>query len=208
MPPRLRGAPAALTGASTTARWGGRDEAVFVLLGLASCSTPYVLVRPVLRHHQTCVWLAGGGGLAPTMLAGGTGSRRALAMAIGWRPAKWLEKKAKRGLWAYPGGTLAFYGPDQSRATKAVAGIIREAGGAVDPLRRWFGETGDLRLDATVQRAVVAFFRAHGVRSVAMMDGIFGCPHEEGVDYPEGEACPQCPYWTGRNRFTGELEAG
>jgi hypothetical protein len=35
-------------------------------------------------------------------------------------------------------------------------------------------------------------------------DGIIGCPHEEGTDYPEGASCPQCPYWAGRDRFTHE----
>jgi hypothetical protein len=30
-----------------------------------------------------------------------------------------------------------------------------------------------------------------------------GCPHEEGVDYPEGEACPDCPFWAGRSRPIG-----
>jgi hypothetical protein len=32
-----------------------------------------------------------------------------------------------------------------------------------------------------------------------------GCPHEEGIDYPEGEPCPQCPFWTHRDRWTGKL---
>ncbi|WP_245365652.1 hypothetical protein [Rhizobium sp. N4311] len=49
--------------------------------------------------------------------------------------------------------------------------------------------------------------RDNDVKSVAAMDGIFGCPHEEGIDYPLGEACPACSYWNGRNRFTGKLEA-
>jgi MFS family permease len=40
-----------------------------------------------------------------------------------------------------------------------------------------------------------------GVRSVAMVDRIIGCPHEEGVDYPEGEECPECPFWRGKDRF-------
>ena len=35
-------------------------------------------------------------------------------------------------------------------------------------------------------------------------DGLIGCPHEEGIDYPEGKSCPQCPYWAGRDRFTRE----
>ncbi len=44
----------------------------------------------------------------------------------------------------------------------------------------------------------------HQVRSVAMADGIIGCPHQEGVDY-EGEWCPVCEFWRGRDRFTGNL---
>src|SRR5712692_4405008 len=32
------------------------------------------------------------------------------------------------------------------------------------------------------------------------LDGIIGCPHEEGIDYPEGKSCPQCPYWARRAR--------
>jgi hypothetical protein len=36
-----------------------------------------------------------------------------------------------------------------------------------------------------------------------MTDRIIGCPHEEGIDY-EGAACPACPFWAGRDRWTGE----
>ena len=25
-----------------------------------------------------------------------------------------------------------------------------------------------------------------------------GCPHEEGEDFPEGEDCPFCPFWKGK----------
>jgi hypothetical protein len=53
---------------------------------------------------------------------------------------------------------------------------------------------------------VLSFLEAEGVRSVVMADGLLGCPHEEGIDYPTGKSCPQCPYWAGRNRFTGERE--
>ncbi len=47
--------------------------------------------------------------------------------------------------------------------------------------------------------------REAGVKSVSMVDRIIGCPHEEGIDY-EGRWCPQCSFWRGRNRFTGEYE--
>jgi hypothetical protein len=40
---------------------------------------------------------------------------------------------------------------------------------------------------------------------VTMTDRIIGCPHEEGIDYPEGECYPLCPFWAGRDRWTGEL---
>jgi hypothetical protein len=30
-----------------------------------------------------------------------------------------------------------------------------------------------------------------------------GCPHEEEIDYPKGEACPHCPFWAGRERPFG-----
>jgi hypothetical protein len=42
-----------------------------------------------------------------------------------------------------------------------------------------------------------------GVRSVAMVGRIIGCPHEEGIDY-QGPTCPLCPYWAGRDRWSGE----
>jgi hypothetical protein len=29
---------------------------------------------------------------------------------------------------------------------------------------------------------------------------MLGCPHDEGIDYPEGEACPEYPFWVGRER--------
>lgn len=32
---------------------------------------------------------------------------------------------------------------------------------------------------------------------------IIGCPHQEGIDY-QGQWCPVCEFWKGRDRFTGE----
>jgi len=40
--------------------------------------------------------------------------------------------------------------------------------------------------------------------SVAMTDQIIGCPHQVGIDY-EGEWCPVCEFWRGRDRFTGQM---
>jgi hypothetical protein len=33
-----------------------------------------------------------------------------------------------------------------------------------------------------------------------MIEEINGCPHEEGQDYPLGEVCPACPFWSHRRR--------
>ena len=127
-------------------------------------------------------------------------------MKTGSQAKKWLEKKGKRGLRGYPIGTVAFYGPDNRRATKVAVGVLSAPKTEPTALHRWFVEAGDVRTDESVLAEVVSFLQEQGVHSVAMADRIIGCPHEEGIDYPEGEVCPQCPYWAGRNRWTGELE--
>jgi hypothetical protein len=75
-------------------------------------------------------------------------------------------------------------------------------------MRRWFAEAGDARKDDKILTEITTFLREHEVHSVAMTDKIIGCPHEEGIDYPDGEQCPVCPYWAGRDRWTGALEPG
>jgi hypothetical protein len=46
---------------------------------------------------------------------------------------------------------------------------------------------------------------ALGAKTVVMADRIIGCPHEEGVDYPDGEKCPSCPFWATRDRWSGAV---
>ena len=121
------------------------------------------------------------------------------------RARKALAKKAKRGYSGYPVATVAFYGPTDKRATKLVVGVVPYEGAEPEPMRKWFSE-GDLRKDAVVLEEVLALLREHDVKSVAMIDRIVGCPHEEGIDYPEGEPCPKCPFWKGRDRWTGRPE--
>ena len=99
--------------------------------------------------------------------------------------------------------TVAFYGPDDQRASKLVIGIISHEG-AEPKLRRWYSDIGDLRSVPEIESEVKAFIKDHDVVSVSMVDRIIGCPHEEGIDYPDGESCPQCPFWRGRDRLTGE----
>ena len=128
-------------------------------------------------------------------------------MKIGPQPDKWLRKKTKQGMRGYPVGTIAFYGPDNQRASKVAVSVISNEG--ADPkLHRLFSDAGDVRTDTTVLAEVAAYLRQHSVRSVAMVDRIIGCPHEEGIDYPMDEPCPQCPYWKGRDRWAGESDQG
>ncbi len=115
-----------------------------------------------------------------------------------------LRKKAKRGFRGYPIATVAFYGPDDRRASKVAVGIVADESGEVVGLERWFAEEADARSDLDIGEAIEAFIRSRNVRSVVMGDRIIGCPHEEGIDYPEGQACSECPYWAGRDRFSGE----
>jgi hypothetical protein len=121
-------------------------------------------------------------------------------MKLGWQPRKWLDKKRKLGFRGYPVGTIAFYGPDDQRASKVAVAVIVAKGAEPVELRRWFSESGDVRNDVAIFDEIALFLRAHEVRTVAMPEEMMGCPHEEGIDYPQGEACPQCPFWAGRDR--------
>jgi hypothetical protein len=116
-----------------------------------------------------------------------------------------LLKRARKGFRGYPVATIAFYGPDDRCATKVAVGIVTHEGGHADVLERWYAEDGDIRNDQETARQIQAFLLEHQVVSVAMADRIIGCPHEEAIDYPRGTACPECPFWRSRDRFTGEL---
>lgn len=70
---------------------------------------------------------------------------------------------------------------------------------------RFFSQETDVRFDLKMGEQILALLAAHDVRSVAMVDRIIGCPHEEGIDYPDGAVCPRCPYWAGRDRWIDEL---
>lgn len=101
--------------------------------------------------------------------------------------------------------TVALYGPGDRRATRVAVGILKAEGAEADPLERWASEEVDVRSDAGIARQIIEFIEAHGTKSVVLSDGIIGCPHEEGIDYPEGAVCPRCPFWAHRDRWTGEL---
>ncbi len=95
----------------------------------------------------------------------------------------------------YPMGTVALYGPDDRTTTKIAAGVIVHA--TAEPIvQRWVST--NIMHNAKVQKEIQDFFTQHGVKAVVMTDGNMGCPHEEGLDFPEGEDCPFCPFWKGK----------
>lgn len=121
------------------------------------------------------------------------------------RRREWLSKKKRQGFRGYPLATLSFYGPSDKTATKLAIGVVRSDNDQAEIVERIFSEsdTVDLRTNETHER-IADILKELGVKSVVMADRIIGCPHEEGIDYPENEKCPQCPFWANRDRWSGE----
>ena len=117
---------------------------------------------------------------------------------------KLLTKKARKGNKGYPMATIAFYGPTNTMATKVVCAIYSAEGAEIKPMKKWFSSS-DLRKSEQVMNEILCFIDEGGVKSVSMVPEIIGCPHQEVIDYPEGEHCPECTYWKGRDRFSGEF---
>lgn len=118
---------------------------------------------------------------------------------------KALSKKAKKGFRGYPIATVALYGPTDKKATKLVVGIVMQENGDAEQMKKWYSDN-DVMKEPDVFEEVLEFIQTNGAKSVGMLDRIIGCPHEEGIDYPEGHSCPLCPFWAGRNRWTGRIE--
>lgn len=119
--------------------------------------------------------------------------------------SKYLKKKARIRSSGYPIGTIAYYGPTDKLATKVAVGIKGRYDKLIE-MKRWYTTEDDIRLSAEINEQIVGFLQQHEVHRVAIMDRLIGCPHEQGVDY-EGDFCPdpECAFWQGRDRWTGEL---
>ena len=111
-----------------------------------------------------------------------------------------IIQKSQKGFRGFPVATVAYYWPDNRKATKVAVGIIKHEG-AEAIMRRWHTAETDARLDEKITHEILGYISEHKADSIAAVAKILGCPHEEGKDYPEGQACPQCPYWAGRNRW-------
>ena len=92
----------------------------------------------------------------------------------------------------FPVGTLVYFGPDDVKITKIAAIIIPTPG--IEPvIQIWQGK--DISVNPQVVAEIGEFYQFHNVKEVVMTEGNIGCPHDEGIDYPEGENCPLCPFW-------------
>jgi hypothetical protein len=60
-------------------------------------------------------------------------------------------------------------------------------------MRRWHTAETDARLDEKITNEILGYISEHKAVSIAAVAKILGCLHEEGKDYPEGQACSQCP---------------
>jgi hypothetical protein len=77
-----------------------------------------------------------------------------------------------------------------------VVGILRRPGQqAPHPMRSWNTDTIDVRHDPLIAAELTEWLRSEGIKDTVSHDRIIGCPHEEGIDYPIGRTCPQCPFW-------------
>lgn len=110
-----------------------------------------------------------------------------------------IVDKARRGNRGDPVGTVAFYGPDDQRASKVVVGISPDRVAGITDMRKWFSEQ-DVREDVQTLQEILAFMSEKQVKSVVVTDGIYGCPHEAGIDYPEGGDCAECAFWKDKER--------
>ena len=140
------------------------------------------------------------GKLSRTVLRGGRPRKGALSTRDG------VRMKSKQNKPQYPAATIAFYGPDDKHASKAVVAIVPTPTSDPGPICKWMSGLTDVRADKRIGGEIQAFLSEHGVKSVVATDGIIGCPHEEGQDYPKGMKCPLCSFWSNRDRFTHELD--
>jgi hypothetical protein len=117
---------------------------------------------------------------------------------------RFFLKRIRNRPTGYPIATIAYYGPDDQTATKVAVGIV-DSKDEVVQLRRWLVRAQDVRIDRAINDEILSFIKENSVQRVAMAGRIIGCPHEEGIDYPEGSTCPQCPYWAKIERWSGKI---
>ena len=63
------------------------------------------------------------------------------------KKSKKIKKLLNKGFRGYPVATIAYYGPDDKKATKVAVGIVPSEGAEPDMLKKWFNEDIDIRKD-------------------------------------------------------------
>jgi len=102
----------------------------------------------------------------------------------------------------YPIATVAHYGPNDRTVTKIAVGIVNQYD-QVLALERWAGP--DVAQNPEIAAEIQEFITGHEAKQVIITDGVIGCPHEEGLDFPLGEDCPFCPFWEGKQGTAARL---
>src|SRR3954469_16677499 len=85
---------------------------------------------------------------------------------------KRLTKKAKKGFRGFPVATVAFYGPDNRRASKVAVGIVLAENEEAVETKRWFAEQGDVREDVGVAEEVEDVRVAEEVEDVRVAEEV------------------------------------
>lgn len=92
----------------------------------------------------------------------------------------------------YPLATITYHGPSPEEANTMIVGILE--GQDKEPvIRQWSGNAISENVDAA--REIASFIKDHAVSRVITSEWVLSCPHEAGVDFPQGEDCPFCPDW-------------
>ncbi|MCJ7717656.1 MAG: hypothetical protein MUO54_14215 [Anaerolineales bacterium] len=92
----------------------------------------------------------------------------------------------------FPLATITYHGPSPTKATKIIVGILKSK--EIEPIiKEWIGE--EIAEDVQSAREISLFIQEHEVARVITSEWVLSCPHEEGVDFPEGEDCPFCLDW-------------
>jgi hypothetical protein len=112
-----------------------------------------------------------------------------------------LRKKARRGLRGWPAATIAFYGPNLDRATKAAVGIVPAENAEVGDMQSWEVEDGDVSAPARRRRANPGIHP--GARSAHRGDDRrhyrLSTPGRHRL---RKRVVSVCVFWHGRDRFS------
>ena len=92
----------------------------------------------------------------------------------------------------FPLATITYHGPNPSLATKITVGILKDKD-QLPVIKSWSGDK--IAEDEDAAKEIALFIQEYDVARVLTSEWVLSCPHEEGLDYPEGEVCPHCPDW-------------